>query len=641
MDDNRSQTLDFDEFKKAARDYRFDLNDREVEIAFKAFDRKNTGSIDYEEFLRTIRGEMNEFRRRLCVQAFKIMDKDGSGELTIDDLRGTYNAKFHPEVKAGKKTEDEVFLEFMETFETHYDMMAGQSKDGIITLDEWMEYYENVSMSIDDDAYFELMMNNCWRMNTNTTYNNNKRGWSNKEESVSNQRNVQEAYHQRQERGRPATAKQEQPQTTNANLPSNSAIDKFRAKLLSRGTKGIIGIQRQFKIFDDDNSKTIDFEEFVKAVKDFKVDLSQNEIKVVFGSFDRDGTGSIDYDEFLRCIRGEMNERRKKIALQAFNKLDRDNSGILDINDIKYVYNAKNHPEVRSGKKTEEDIFGEFLETFETHHNILKGTRDRRITKEEWIEYYNNVSMSIDSDEYFETMMTNAWKLSGNVSYEKGWAGDFSDKSGKNDLVASSRPQRQVYQNAPFGVSEGRTNYSTSNRPESSNMQQNKANNFSAVGDDLLIKFREKISARGTRGIFGIRRSFMIADDNNSKAIDFQEFKKLLRDYRYDINDADLKKLFGIFDSNRSGEIDYEEFLRSIVGEMNDFRKGLAKRAFMKMDKNGNGKLELDDIRGVYNAKQHPEVKAGKKTEDEVLAEFLDNFEYHFSLLVKIFNDSI
>ena len=635
MDDNRSQTLDLSEFTKAARDYRFDLNDREVELAFKAFDRKNKGVIDYEEFLRSIRGEMNEFRRRLCLQAYKLMDKDGSGELTIDDLRGTYNAKFHPEVKAGKKTEDEALFEFLETFEANYDMMAGTSKDGIITIDEWMEYYENVSMSIDDDAYFEVMMNNCWRMNNNTTYNNNKRGWANKEESGSNQRNVQEAYQQKQERGRPVTAKQEQAQaqTISGNIPSNSAIDKFRAKLLSRGAKGIIGIQRQFKIFDDDNSKTIDFEEFVKAVKDFKVDLSQNEIKVVFGSFDRDGTGSVDYDEFLRCIRGEMNERRKKLALQAFDKLDRDNSGILDINDIKYVYNAKNHPEVRSGKKTEEDIFGEFLETFETHHNILKGTKDRRITKEEWVEYYNNVSMSIDSDEYFETMMTNAWKLNGPVSYEKGWAGEFSDKKNANQSAnRAAGQQKQVYQNAPFGISEGKTNYSTSNRPESANAQQNKANNFSNVGDELLIRFREKISARGTRGIFGIRRSFMIADDNNSKSIDFPEFKKLLRDYRYDINDTDLKKLFVIFDYNRSGDIDYEEFLRSVVGEMNDFRKGFAKKAFMKMDKNGNGKLELDDIRGVYNAKQHPEVKAGKKTEDEVLAEFLDNFEYHFSL---------
>ncbi len=30
---------------------------------------------------------------------------------------------------------------------------------------------------------------------------------------------------------------------------------------------------------------------------------------------------------------------------------------------------------------------------------------------------------------------------------------------------------------------------------------------------------------------------------------------------------------------------------------------------------------------GVYNAKLHPDVKAGKKTEDEILGEFLDTFE--------------
>lgn len=641
MDDNRSQTLDFEEFKKAARDYRFDLNEREVELAFKAFDRQNNGCIDYEEFLRTIRGSMNNFRRNLCLQAFKLMDKDGSGQLDINDIKGVYNAKMHPDVKAGKKSEDDVFLEFLETFEASYDMMAGESKDGIITIDEWMEYYENVSMSIDDDTYFEVMMNNCWKMNQNTTYNNNKRGWSNKEEESSSYSNkLQESYQKKVVSAgnpnalRPVSASAPIQAEREANrpvaesntpsYPTNSALEKFRSKLLSRGAKGIIGIQRQFKIFDDNNSKTIEFEEFVKAVKDFKIDLTPNEIKVVFGTFDRDGQGSIDYEEFLRSIRGEMNERRKKIALKAFEKLDKDNSGIIDINDIKYLYNAKQHPEVRSGKKTEEDVFGEFLETFETHHNILKGNRDRRITQDEWIEYYNNVSMSIDNDEYFETMMVNAWKLNGNVQYAKGWAEEFSDKK------PAAGQQRQVYQNAPFGVSEGRTNYSTSNKQESS---QGK-NNFSSKGEDVIVKFRELISARGTRGIFGIRRSFMIADDNRSSTIDVEEFRKLIKDYRYNVNEADIQKLFEIFDVDRSGQVDYEEFLRGIVGEMNDFRKALAKKAFAKMDKNNNGKIELDDIRGVYNAKFHPDVKSGKKTEDEVLAEFLDNFEYHFSLLV-------
>jgi hypothetical protein len=44
----------------------------------------------------------------------------------------------------------------------------------------------------------------------------------------------------------------------------------------------------------------------------------------------------------------------------------------------------------------------EFLETFETHHNVRSGdSGDNRVTLEEWIEYYNNVSISIDDDQYF------------------------------------------------------------------------------------------------------------------------------------------------------------------------------------------------------------------------------------------------
>lgn len=38
--------------------------------------------------------------------------------------------------------------------------------------------------------------------------------------------------------------------------------------------------------------------------------------------------------------------------------------------------------------------------------------------------------------------------------------------------------------------------------------------------------------------------------------------------------------------------------------------------AFKKLDANGNGEITLDDVKKFYNAKNHPDVKAGKKTED-------------------------
>ncbi len=70
---------------------------------------------------------MNNFRRSLCEKAFKIMDKDRSGVLNIDDIKGVYNAKKHPDVIKGKKTEDEVLGEFLDTFEQHYSLSVRYS----------------------------------------------------------------------------------------------------------------------------------------------------------------------------------------------------------------------------------------------------------------------------------------------------------------------------------------------------------------------------------------------------------------------------------------------------------------------------------------------------------------------------------
>jgi Ca2+-binding EF-hand superfamily protein len=85
----------------------------------------------------------------------------------------------------------------------------------------------------------------------------------------------------------------------------------------------------------------------------------------IFKLFDRDGNGEINYDEFLRSIVGKMNERRQNTVILAFKKFDKDGNGVIDIEDLKGKYNAKMHPDVKTGKKTEEDVLYEFLDTFE------------------------------------------------------------------------------------------------------------------------------------------------------------------------------------------------------------------------------------------------------------------------------------
>ena len=95
----------------------------------------------------------------------------------------------------------------------------------------------------------------------------------------------------------------------------------------------------------------------------------------------------------------------------------------MTVDEITGTYDASKHPDVIAGKMSEAQVLGLFLETFEMHHNIVNDSvNDQCITLEEFVEYYTNVSSSIDRDDYFALMMTRAWNLDGQKINQKGWA---------------------------------------------------------------------------------------------------------------------------------------------------------------------------------------------------------------------------
>jgi Ca2+-binding EF-hand superfamily protein len=53
----------------------------------------------------------------------------------------------------------------------------------------------------------------------------------------------------------------------------------FREKLASRGARGILGMQRIFKIMDDNNNGSLEIQEFWKAVCDFRIQISPEEAR--------------------------------------------------------------------------------------------------------------------------------------------------------------------------------------------------------------------------------------------------------------------------------------------------------------------------------------------------------------------------
>ncbi len=83
-------------------------------------------------------------------------------------------------------------------------------------------------------------------------------------------------------------------------------LEVFRKKIIQRGARGIIGLQRSFKIMDDDRSNSLSRSEFEKACKDYKIAMNSDDIGTLFNAFDLNKDGSVQYDEFLRMIRGKL-----------------------------------------------------------------------------------------------------------------------------------------------------------------------------------------------------------------------------------------------------------------------------------------------------------------------------------------------
>lgn len=122
--------------------------------------------------------------------------------------------------------------------------------------------------------------------------------------------------------------------------------------------------------------------------------------------YDIDGDGNIAYEEFLRGLREEMTSRRHKMVQKIFAMLDRDGSGVIQLADIVQIYDVSMNNDFIQGKKSKEQILTEFLSGFEG----ARGNKDGVITKDEFFDYYTDLSMSIPSDEYFVRMLESAWQ---------------------------------------------------------------------------------------------------------------------------------------------------------------------------------------------------------------------------------------
>lgn len=170
-------------------------------------------------------------------------------------------------------------------------------------------------------------------------------------------------------------------------------IKEIKAKIFERSGFGIRSLARIFKAMDEKGDGNLDVDDFRWGLIDYGLSVSKEEAGEVLKAFDRDGNGVVNFDEFLVALKGELTPAREAVIEEAYKKLDVNGDGTVRLDDIAKLYDASHHPEVVSGKKSEQDVYMEFMSLWDTQ------VKDGIVTIGEFKQYYQDISASCDTDE--------------------------------------------------------------------------------------------------------------------------------------------------------------------------------------------------------------------------------------------------
>jgi Ca2+-binding EF-hand superfamily protein len=157
MDFNGNKKLDASEFEQALAAFGIFPKKVELQALVKFYDVDQDGNISYDEFLSGLRDELSERRVNMVRKAFQMLDTDGSGKVTVSDIAGIYDVSMNAEFLEGKKTKEEILAQFLNNFDG-----ARGNNDGVVTWEEFYDYYSDLSMSTPSDEFFVRMMESTW-----------------------------------------------------------------------------------------------------------------------------------------------------------------------------------------------------------------------------------------------------------------------------------------------------------------------------------------------------------------------------------------------------------------------------------------------------------------------------------------------
>ena len=352
--------------------------------------------------------------------------------------------------------------------------------------------------------------------------------------------------------------------------------------------------------------------------------LIDGELRILFEFYDGDSCGMIDYELFIRSIRDPLTGLRLSLVNLAFDQLDRQGSGMVDAADMASLYDATRHPDVMRGSTSSQQALTSFLETFD-----VGSVRQGKVTRHEFVNYYSSISESVENDDYFELIIRNVWHVDGHSDAQSQAASkrimitrqdgsqhveEYKDVRGNNSGNDHLMDRAELEQKAVVVAKlQGRVPPGTKDAgsiiPIDSVhkiMQTNKRRTYhhrSTVGllvdatatakhrhsgdrshmqptageQVLLDKIKGEVAVGGARGLVNLQRALRAADSDSNSLLSFPELKQALHAVHHTLSGPELRLLFSYFDPFATGLVGYEQVVEAVRNPLSAWRLALVK----------------------------------------------------------------
>ena len=623
IDYNDSMRMSIDDFLKVLNESHLDLNSKEIQYLYQEYEYFSNGVVYYKKMIDKLFDKFYNKKRDIFAEnLYENLTNDEHDKISLNDIREIYRNN------SNNYSRNEFFMRFID----EYKFITRGSIDKPMSLSDIKKFIKCIGYGIESDnelrsLLFELNQkknyNTYENKNNNYNFNNNNNYYNN---------NYQYSYI-----------------NNNENYNKNKIdkmIFKLKQNLIKYGRKTFFNFIKHFKYYDN-NTKKISKYDFVKVLKDFNLLIPLIDVENIFQEFSTDEKKLfIDYNYFLKEIsKNTINDIRENEIGKIFNIIINKANEIqkpITINLLKEFYCPKNNYFINDENQNKI----EFEECLDLFHYIYKGFNNDTFTENEFFEFYYFISFLIENDENFNSLLNNEWKFNDENK------NNFNFTFGKYNQISKPQINQPIEENRFYNkndftnldkiqlLNKQLDNYSNNNNNLKNNQinkivnsyqrKENKNRTFNNINDNTIEKIRQKLKARGLRGLLYLHRQFILSCPNINK-ISFNQFKNILLGQHIILNDSEYSEIYYKYYNNNTFLLSL--FIREFKKKLNEDKLYYVENAYSILDRNGNEKVPIEYINKCYDAKNHPDVLSGKKNEEEQLLEFIECFEINFNLL--------